>query len=476
MLKDLGGHFGEIIGDVFKEIWWVILLVIGGVITIFFGNFNLEGIGLSAILSGSGGIGQLIWKFFQATWWLWLFLILWPTAVSTWLYWRNELFKSHIKFKLLELRIPREVQESPKAMEQILTSLHSLRNVPNDIKERWWDGEITRPFSLEMVSFGGEIHFYIRTYLKRKSLVEAALFSYYPDIELEEVDDYIDKFPKSVQEMYKEGYNLWSTEMVLNREAVYPIKTYPSFESNEEGKQFDPISSFIEVLSKIKKEETVGIQFIIAPAANNWRKKWQGVLRKLLEPKTKAVGEEEGSRQMVITRSPGEVDILKAVEENLSKPAFDTMIRFIYFSPKELFYDSYARRGLTGAFNQYAALNLNSLRQNFAVSTRTRIWYWPHIFPKTRNEIRKQRALLSYRIREIPPETFMGRLISSNIFNWNFATRRFQMNTEAIATLFHLPTAVVLTAPHIRRIESRKGGPPAGLAIFGNEEEIEKFK
>ena len=49
-------------------------------------------------------------------------------------------------------------------------------------------------------------------------------------------------------------------------------------------------------------------------------------------------------------------------------------------------------------------------------------------------------------------------------------------NTEAIATLFHLPTAVVLTAPHIRRIESRKGGPPAGLAIFGDEEEIEKFK
>jgi hypothetical protein len=50
------------------------------------------------------------------------------------------------------------------------------------------------------------------------------------------------------------------------------------------------------------------------------------------------------------------------------------------------------------------------------------------------------------------------------------------MNVEGLATLFHPPTSVVLTAPHIRRVESRKTGPPAGLAIFGEEGEIEKYK
>ena len=50
------------------------------------------------------------------------------------------------------------------------------------------------------------------------------------------------------------------------------------------------------------------------------------------------------------------------------------------------------------------------------------------------------------------------------------------MNVEGIATLFHPPTAVVLTAPHVKRVESRKVGPPAGLPIFGEEEELEKYK
>jgi hypothetical protein len=35
---------------------------------------------------------------------------------------------------------------------------------------------------------------------------------------------------------------------------------------------------------------------------------------------------------------------------------------------------------------------------------------------------------------------------------------------------------VTLTAPHIQRIESRKVAPPAGLAIYGGEEEIERFR
>jgi len=34
---------------------------------------------------------------------------------------------------------------------------------------------------------------------------------------------------------------------------------------------------------------------------------------------------------------------------------------------------------------------------------------------------------------------------------------------------------VVVTEPHIRHLESRRAGPPAGLSIFGEEKEIEKF-
>ena len=70
----------------------------------------------------------------------------------------------------------------------------------------------------------------------------------------------------------------------------------------------------------------------------------------------------------------------------------------------------------------------------------------------------------------------MGRLITSYVLNWNFASRRSSLNTEEVATLFHPPPVVALTAPHIRRVESRKTGPPAGLPIFGDEGDIERFR
>ena len=146
--------------------------------------------------------------------WLWAFLILRPMVTSSWLFWRNESFKKKQKNILLEIRIPRLVKESPRAMEQVMASLHSLRNVASDLGERWKDGEVTRWFSLEMVSFGGEIHFYIRVVKKQRNLVEAAFYAYYPDVELEEVDDYIETaIPVDMQEVYRQGYDFWGTQI-----------------------------------------------------------------------------------------------------------------------------------------------------------------------------------------------------------------------------------------------------------------------
>ena len=470
MFRDISKHIVSIISELFRNeeaLILLIVIIVGG--ALFFAPLD------QITLFGTRSTSHAVVSFIQSTMWLWAFLILRPMVTSSWLFWRNESFKKKQKNILLEIRIPRQVKESPRAMEQVMASLHSLRNVASDLGERWKDGEVTRWFSLEMVSFGGEIHFYIRVVKKQRKLVEAALYAYYPDVELEEVDDYIETaIPVDMQEVYRQGYDFWGTEMILRRESAYPIKTYLEFESNEEGKTFDPISAFLEVLAKIKKEEIVGIQINIAAAPANWGKKWDGLLTRLSEPKTKALSD-EGDGRLTISRTPGEINVLKAVEANLSKPAFHTLVRFIYLSPKPMFYDSYARRGLAGAFNQYAALDLNSIDKNHPISTRTRFWYWPHVFPKTRNELKKQRMLYNYRNREMPPETFMGRVLSSHPMNWNAHSKTFLLNIEGAATLFHLPTEVVLTGPHMKRVDSRKGGAPAGLAIFGGDEEMDKF-
>ncbi len=448
-------------------------------------------------------LGPFVRHFFSYTWWLFLCAILLPVARSTWLFWRQELFKHSGEFTsiLLELKVPREVHRSPRAMEQLLMTIHALRNEATDLRELYWDGEVTRWYSLEIVSFGGEIHMYIRTYYKQKGLVEAAFFSYYPDMEIVEVDDYVDRFPENVREMDKQGYDLWGGEMILAHEDAYPIRSYLAFESPDEEKQYDPISAFLEALGRIRKEEMVAVQYLISPASPKWKDKWEKLIENLRskaqlkqkenQAKYKTTtdfpggplpafavegGEDKRDPFTSFMRTPGEADVLKAVENNLSKQGFKTVIRFLYFSPVSLFYDSFPRRGILGAFNQYAALDMNFFKINYPKATKTKIWTKPYVFPTRRNLYRKERILQEYKQREMPHETFMGKFLTAYLFNWNFTTKAHILTTESLATLFHLPTALVLTAPHMKRVESRKAGPPAGLAIFGGgEKEIEKY-
>lgn len=418
--------------------------------------------------------------FLSFSWWFWVAIIMFPLFLSVLVAWRQEVYEHDLKWLLFEIRMPRENTRSPKAMEQVLTAIHALGNYAQDLQEVYYDGEVTRWFSFEMVSFSGEIHFYIRTYHKFRSLIEAAFFSFYPDVELVEVEDYVTQLPDNVKELKDKGYDLWATEMKLSKDDAYPIKTYVSFESMDEDKQFDPISQFVEVLGKVKPGEFVGIQIIAAPSRGDWRKHGEKIVKKLKESAVQRSQLEtpEGQMETVarfLTRSPGETDVLKALEANLSKQAFETVIRYIYTGPKTTFYESFARRGIAGLFRQYDALDLNTLVRNEKVSTRVKIWYFPYVFPGTRNIYRQARLLHNYRIREFRKETFMGKFFTSYIFNWNFASKAFHMTTEELATLFHPPTAVVLTAPHMKRIESRKAGPPAGMAIFGDERDIEKY-
>ncbi len=435
-----------------------------------------------------------------------LFAILFPITQSTWLFWKQEKYKEETQFILVELRMPREVRKSPKAMEQILSAVHALRNYAGDFGEIWIDGEVTRWYSLEMVSFGGEVHFYMRFYKKQRDLIEAAFYSYYPDLEIVDAEDYTKRFPKNVGELYQRGYDMWGSELVLSKKDAYPIKSYLDFEAVEEEKQYDPISLALEVLGKIKKEEVIAVQILLEPADPKWKDKFKDLVEQLRlkeDPKKKKSGgssyerkiefegilphfpiqkagegkdSEFGGFTKSFLRTPGETDVLKAIEENLSKPAFETVIRFIYMSPKELYYDTFPRRGIMGIFNQYASADLNSFVRNEAMSTRTKIWHWPHIAPVTRNEYKKQRLLMDYHRRELPHHTFMGKFLTSHWFNWNFHSRKFILTNRSIATIFHPPTFLVLTAPHLKRVDSRKMSPPSGLPIYGGEEEMEKYK
>ncbi|MDO8585373.1 MAG: hypothetical protein Q7R85_04655 [bacterium] len=413
--------------------------------------------------------------FWEWTWWFWIFVVALPVTYSTWIYWRNLIWDKNDPFVMLELSIPREILKNPRGMEQVLRAIHTMRNAPGDIEERYWDGEKTRTFSFEMTSVGGELHFYVRVPRKYTAIIEAAFFSFYPDVEVTQVEDYVETMPEHVEEFGEQGNEFWGSEMLLSKSGLYPIKTYMDFEVPAEELEFDPLSSMIEVLGKARPGEFVGVQLVATPLPPSWVKEYETELNELKKWKKEKDTAGEFSFSMMLPKSPGETDVLKAVENHLSKPAFETVIRFIYISPKTLFYDSYPRRGIWSAFQQYAALNLNFFRHNTQVWTRAKIWNYPYLFAKTRAWMRSQRMYHFYRQRETPVETFMGRFLSSHPLNWNNLSKMVVFNTEELATLFHPPMKVVVTAPHMKRVESKKAGPPAGLNIFADEDVLDRF-
>ncbi|MDP2704231.1 MAG: hypothetical protein Q8P01_03325 [bacterium] len=469
MLSDLFTHIASIIEGLFKkgEVW-IILFVLGFAGVLFFLPLNFwEGFSL----------------FLKYTWWIWLFLFLWKTFLGTWLFWRREIFANEdIQWITHEIRIPRTTEKGAEAMEQVLASFHSQMNSPNDAREKYWDGEITRWFALEMVSFGGEVHFYLRSYKKQRNLTEAGFYAHYPDLELVETEDYISRFPKSLAEIYTEEKDMYGMEIILAKDPSIPIRTYKDFLNDPaEEKRVDPMGVFLEVLSKIKPDELMGIQILIQPTPDDWAKKAREEITKFKEEtgKRQTTIAEDGTTQTSITmRTPGETDRLKAMEANIEKPGFQTLIRSLYISPKESFYDSYPRRGVKGALNQYGgtAEGKNSFAFNIPTMTLTKAFYFPFIIPRLRTSFRKQRLLHNYLARELTKDTFMGRLLTSHFFNLNFISKTSILTTEALASLFHPPTDIVLTTPHIPRQESRRAGPQAGLPIFGREEDIEKYQ
>ncbi|QQG46178.1 MAG: hypothetical protein HYY55_04460 [Candidatus Niyogibacteria bacterium] len=418
-------------------------------------------------------------KVIARLWWLWLFIFSVVLVKNMIRYWRTLVYRKDMRWVLLEILIPREVRKSPKAMEQIFSQIYSLRNSAENWSEKYVEGEVTAWWSFEIASFGGEIHLFIRTLAKYKNIIESNIYSVYNDAEVVESADYVDRLPAKTTDIYKMGMDLFGLELALGREDAYPIKTYPEFENMEEERSLDPLSNLIEVLSKIKKEEQLWLQLVVRPVdpAGDYQKKGRKLVKEMKEKtvgKAKVIGSDKDT--VMISRTPGEIEVIETVEKNLAKAAFETVIRYIYLSPRSIFNRNLPYRGVRGAFAQYSTQNMNYFIPN--IPTRTMVWWGkpPFLFPKKREEARKQRILQSYRNRALPEEMLIGKIFNSQIFYFDKKSRISVFNTESLATLFHLPSFLVLTAPFIKRVEAKRLGPPAGLQIFGGEEDVPGLK
>jgi len=366
-----------------------------------------------------------------------------------------------IKWVLLEVRIPQDPGKSPKATEQIFASLHGTLPPPIKWRDKFFKGKMVDWVSFEIVGIGGEIHFYIRTQEQYKKLVQSQIYAQYPDSEITEVyEDYVNLLPPSLP---NDTNDLFGSEMILSQEDYYPIRTYPEFEEKSSGpdyvKRVDPLASLAEVMSSLEAGEFLGVQLIIRPARESWVKKGQSEMDKLQGKKNKAgtslmsnlvfeidklipghleVAKEDKKPEQAQLTS-GKQEAIKAAERKMSKLGYECGIRFIYSGLRENFHRAHVS-GVIGSFKQFALPTVNSFKLNTATVTACK---WP--FKKHKEYKRKIFLLNKYKNRSLPRSFFI-------------------LNTEELATIYHLPD-IGVKSPLLPRVEAKKGEPPVGLPI-----------
>lgn len=406
--------------------------------------------------------------FLYNSWWLilppifyYIFKIIWEDFVGG--YSKNS-WAAAQRWSCLEVIPPREIEKGPKLMEsffQGLTAVLSTFSVLDEYtKGAFWHDR----FSMEIVGEEGKIHYYIRTQKKHVPMIEAQIFAQYPDAQVLEVPDYTQKFPKVIP---NKNWDLWGSDFNHIAPLPYPIKTYDKFEESITGRMIDPMAALSEVLGTFGPGEHAWLQFVLQPLSENWRKDptQQAVLDKLtgrekapekfflehlldvftnlwggLFAPVEYPGAEKKEQQPLEFRlTPGEKDVLKAVEENMGKNFFRVKMRLLIIGRKG-FFNRARIAAVMGAIKQFNDNNYNQ--------------FVPENLSKTYATPPFHKERLAFRQRKI-----YGRYKSRNMDDVKIA-----LSTKEMATVFHFPDMDV-KAPAVPRTDSRRASAPVNLPV-----------
>jgi hypothetical protein len=388
-------------------------------------------------------------------WWIWVFYVVGEYMMKQ-------------KYVLLAIDVPAINEQSMRAVEQMLVALHGVLFSYNK-KDLYWHGMQIEPFSLEIVSIDGYIQYFIWTNERYVNVVKAAVYAQYPDAEIVEVEDYTNNVPSKFPD---EEYDLWGTELVLEKDSVYPIKTYEYFEHSLTGTFADPMASILEQLSRLRPGEQAWLQFVITPTSGGIRASGLKEVESLIG---KDSGYSPGAAEKLIfgtmdtlynALSPAHFDkeltsvpgreaedgnfmgmttgdrlVVEEIQKKISRLQFDTKFRFVYIAKKEVFDRFRVAGGVFGALKQFSSLDLNSFTNGtWTTTSRPTYFFW-----KWRRNVRETKMIQSFRSRS----------------NWN-GENPITLSTTELATIFHFPLESA-QAPLLSTTESKKAEPPSRL-------------
>ncbi len=214
-------------------------------------------------------------------------------------------------------------------MDHLFQSLHGVYN-----------GTLSRLFygqtfiSMEYAALAGEILFFVVCPRRTAALVEKQITSFYPEITIDEVED----------------YNIFTERSVVTAKSLHPAKSFVAIFKTYQQLKSDPLNAITNAFSKLGSDEGAAVQIVLRPAKQGWQKKLQeeagnllnkpgGKRRSILHPLswigalmdvfsenggTPAEDAHKGERvsQMVEEYS-------KAVDEKAGNPGFHCVMRVV---------------------------------------------------------------------------------------------------------------------------------------------------
>ncbi len=392
------------------------------------------------------------------------------------------------KYVLLAIDSPRNTEQTPKAAEQMFAHFAGISKGPIfsekwglPFTEFWGYGFIPPSMSVEIVSLGGYVQFFVRCLIVQRDIIEAAVYAQYPDAEITEVEDYVDLMPKP-RELPHAEWDCWSAQIAFLRHSAYPIRTYPMFEHGLSQKLIDPIAPLMEIMSRMGPDEQMWVQWVLQQdyPPDEWRDKGTSLVMKLIGKKGKSepdpwdiprqVGKgvwEAGTASilglnpdketkkkdeppsLMLHLSPGERDVVTQMQMKLSKVAFKCKMRYIYWGKvtpgpdgTKPFNKARGVNGFLGWLRQFTISDANLFTIYAKTKTGDIIW-----FKNSRLLDRKRRNLYNYRNRS----AWRGR---KPIF----------LTVEEMATLFHFPI-IDVKAAQVMKTETKRAGAPTSLPV-----------
>ena len=372
-------------------------------------------------------IGLILFKYYG-----WVVVV----AVLAYLIWQNrrrEQWVNQTEHLLLRVEVPKENEKKELSAEQMFASLHGILRPKSDLRK---EGSLQEHISFEIASVKNQIQFYVWTPRHLKDFVEGQIYAQYPNVRISEgVEDYTSR--------EFAGRSAYTTELVLNKNEMLPIKTFPSFE-------VDPLAGITAVLAKLDHPgEEMWIQVLARPIDDDWqdqgmkyiddiksgkkalhfeRQVAQGLLAipghiilnffNALAAPPEAKKEEKKEEKL----STGQQALTKAVEAKITKLGYEVELRITYLGS-----DSQLARqrmqAIVGGFKQFNTTNLNG-------------------FATTGTEEGSE-GVDEYRAR---------------LFTGNGSI----LNIEELASLYHLPHKSVET-PNMVWTSTKTSEPPANL-------------